>query len=189
MQHNSNKQQTQSKVWYKEPWPWLLMAGPAIVVVAGFATYYIANTRGDTLVSDDYYKEGKNIELQMERDEAAVKQHITAQVLVSPDNDQAKVFISGQFDPQETINLLWIHPTQKQWDQTVVLKRDEGVPMSGDKVTYSAVFKPLHPSNHWYVRVEDAKQQWRVQDKWIVSQGNSLNLEPMHQQMMPQKSS
>ena len=24
------------KPWYKEPWPWLLMSGPAIVVVAAF---------------------------------------------------------------------------------------------------------------------------------------------------------
>ena len=23
--------------WYKEPWPWILMAGPGIVVVAGLA--------------------------------------------------------------------------------------------------------------------------------------------------------
>lgn len=182
-------QQTVSKPWYKEPWPWILAAGPAIVVVAGFVTFYIANTRGDTLVSDDYYKEGKNIELQLARDEAAVSHHIQAQVLVSPDNNQAKVLISGEFDPQETIKLLWIHPTQKQWDQSVVLSRDEGTSLSGDKATYSAHFEPLHPSNHWYVRVEDEKQQWRVQDKWIVSQGNSVNLVPMHENMMPAKKS
>lgn len=183
----NSKQHTSSKPWYKEPWPWLLMAGPAIVVVAGLTTYYIANTHGDTLVSDDYYKEGKNIELQLGRDQEAVNRHIRAQILVSPGSDQAKVFISGKFNPQETIKLLWLHPTQKQWDQAVTLKRDEGVPMSGDKVTYSAAFKPLHPSNHWYVRVEDEKQQWRVQEKWLVSQGNSLDLQPMHQEMLPQK--
>ena len=28
--------------WYRQPWPWLLMAGPAIVVVAGFATLWLA---------------------------------------------------------------------------------------------------------------------------------------------------
>ena len=32
----------QSKVWYKEPWPWLLMSGPLIVVVAAFATLWLA---------------------------------------------------------------------------------------------------------------------------------------------------
>ena len=48
----------QSKVWYKEPWPWLLMAGPAIVVVAGFITFYLAQVNAADLVSDDYYKDG-----------------------------------------------------------------------------------------------------------------------------------
>ena len=28
--------------WYREPWPWLLMAGPAAVVVAGLITAWIA---------------------------------------------------------------------------------------------------------------------------------------------------
>ena len=42
----------QSKVWYKEPWPWLLMAGPAIVVVAGFFTLYLAISRPDPVYTD-----------------------------------------------------------------------------------------------------------------------------------------
>lgn len=185
----NNVPQKPQRPWYREPWPWLLAAGPLLVVVAGFATYYIAKTRGDTLVSDDYYKEGKNIELQLERDQAAVDKHIRAQVLISPDNGQARVLISGDFDPAAPIRLLWIHPTQKQWDQNVLLTRDANAPLAGDKAVYAARFEPLHPSHHWYVRVEDEAQQWRVQDKWIVGQGNSLNLQPMHQQMLPQKAS
>ncbi|WP_037586757.1 FixH family protein [Stenoxybacter acetivorans] len=178
-----------TRPWYKEPWPWLLMAGPAIVVVAGFITFYIANTRGDSLVTDDYYKEGKNIGLQLQRDEAAVSRNIEAQILINPDNNQAKVFISGKFDPAESINLLWVHPTRKEWDQSVVLKRDETMPLSGDKAVYTADFKTLPNSNHWYVRLEDAKAQWRVQAQWLPSQGSSLNLSPMHQALIPQQQS
>ena len=90
----------QSKVWYKEPWPWLLMAGPAIVVVAGFITFYLAQVNAADLVSDDYYKDGKHIDIQLHRDEEALKRHITAQVLVSPDNNAAKVLVSGDFDAE-----------------------------------------------------------------------------------------
>jgi uncharacterized protein len=39
--------------WYREPWPWLLMAGPAIVVVAGLYTAYLAVTTNDALVAGD----------------------------------------------------------------------------------------------------------------------------------------
>ena len=31
-----------SKPWYREPWPWFLMAGPAVVVVASLASAVIA---------------------------------------------------------------------------------------------------------------------------------------------------
>ena len=40
------------KPWYREPWPWILMAGPAIVVVAGFTTLVIAVRTADPIVSD-----------------------------------------------------------------------------------------------------------------------------------------
>ena len=44
--------QTAVKPWYREPWPWILMAGPAIVVVAGIATAVIAIRTSDPLVAD-----------------------------------------------------------------------------------------------------------------------------------------
>ena len=43
--------------WYREPWPWLLMAGPATVLVAGAATTWIAFASADGLVAEDYYKQ------------------------------------------------------------------------------------------------------------------------------------
>ena len=42
----------------RERWPWLLMAGPAIVVVAGFVTLYIAVSTDDGVIAEDYYKRG-----------------------------------------------------------------------------------------------------------------------------------
>lgn len=166
-----------SKVWYKEPWPWLLMAGPGIVVVAALTTFYIANKNAADLVSDDYYKDGKHIDIQLHRDEEAVKRHIEAQVLVSPEYNAAKVLISGDFDPKEAVNLVLMHPAKKANDQIVKLQADAAP--SGNKATYSAVFKPLPDTNHWYVRIEDAAGKWRVENTWVVSQGNAVMLKPM----------
>ena len=176
----------QSKVWYKEPWPWLLMAGPAIVVVAGFITFYLAQVNAADLVSDYYSKDGKHIDIQLHRDEEALKRHIAAQVLVSPDNNAAKVLVSGDFDAAQPLNLVLMHPAKKAYDQTVKLLPAQGGVASGNKHEYSAVFKPLPDANHWYVRLEDAAGKWRVEDKWIVSQGNALNLKPMDKLLAPQ---
>jgi hypothetical protein len=49
------------KPWYREPWPWLLMAGPAAVIVAGVITTWIAFSTFDGLVAEDYYRRGLNI--------------------------------------------------------------------------------------------------------------------------------
>ena len=53
--------------WYRQRWPWLLMLGPAIVVVAGISTAVIALETDDGLVADDYYKRGLGINQTLER--------------------------------------------------------------------------------------------------------------------------
>lgn len=47
--------------WYKEPWPWLLMAGPAIVIVACIYTIYLAFNHFDEPLVGGAYKRGLQI--------------------------------------------------------------------------------------------------------------------------------
>lgn len=42
-------------------WPWLLAAGPAVVILASLVTAWLALTRTDNVVADDYYKLGLTI--------------------------------------------------------------------------------------------------------------------------------
>ena len=49
---------TPAPPWYRQRWPWLLMAGPAIVVAASMVTLWLAATTDDAIVADDYYKRG-----------------------------------------------------------------------------------------------------------------------------------
>jgi hypothetical protein len=46
--------------WWKYGHVWMVFAGPAIVVVAGFITLYLAVTRPDPVITEDYYR--KSIE-------------------------------------------------------------------------------------------------------------------------------
>ena len=41
------------KPWYREPWPWILMAGPAAVIVAGAVTIVLAVASHDPIVAED----------------------------------------------------------------------------------------------------------------------------------------
>ena len=47
--------------WWKYGHVWLVIAGPAIVVVASFITLYLAITRPDPVLDEDYYRKGMEI--------------------------------------------------------------------------------------------------------------------------------
>ena len=47
--------------WWKFPYVWMVVGGPAVVVVASFATLYLAITRPDPVVDGDYYRKGSEI--------------------------------------------------------------------------------------------------------------------------------
>jgi hypothetical protein len=52
-QNNAGSEAVQSRPWYKEPWPWVIISIPAAAVIMGFITLYLALTRPDYLVVED----------------------------------------------------------------------------------------------------------------------------------------
>ena len=55
------QQQSEPAPWWRFPFVWLVIAGPAAVVVAGFATAFIAVRGADPVVATDYYRRGIEI--------------------------------------------------------------------------------------------------------------------------------
>ena len=49
---------THKAAWWRFGYVWLVIAGPAIVVVASFITLYLAITRPDPVLTEDYYRKG-----------------------------------------------------------------------------------------------------------------------------------
>lgn len=52
--------------WWKFGLVWMVIAGPAAVVVAGFATLWVAVVRPDPVVAEDYYRQGIEINKTLE---------------------------------------------------------------------------------------------------------------------------
>jgi uncharacterized protein len=69
--------------WYRERWPWLLIAGPAVVVVAGAFTAWLAVSSDDGLVAADYYKRGLLINKELALANRAAELGIAARVSVT----------------------------------------------------------------------------------------------------------
>jgi len=59
MSHNTQAQQ--SLPWWKFGHVWMVVAGPAIVVVASFVTLYLAISRPDPVMDENYYQKGLEI--------------------------------------------------------------------------------------------------------------------------------
>ena len=62
--------EVQEKRWWRYGHVWLVIAGPAIVVVAASATGVIAARGADPLVTNDYYRRGIEINQQLARERA-----------------------------------------------------------------------------------------------------------------------
>lgn len=160
--------------WYKEPWPWILIALPGSVVIASLVTMYIAFTHKDSLVTDDYYKEGKDIYLQMERDQRAALMNVRASVFVQTDGEGVLVVTSGNFDHNAKLRLVFFHPTMQDKDRTVELEQSKGNPNQYE----GKLDHPLPYSVNWKVRLEDMDHVWRLEKRWITAEGNAISLDP-----------
>lgn len=57
--------------WWKYGHMWLVVAGPVVVVVASLVTLYLAVARPDPLVSEDYYRQGIEINQTLGNEAAA----------------------------------------------------------------------------------------------------------------------
>lgn len=153
--------------WYREPWPWLLMAGPALVVVAGAVTMWLAIEGHDGLVADDYYKRGLAINQVLARDEAARVHGYAASVTFDQRFGRVRVALRGDdLPPALLLNLA--HPTRAGEDRIVPLARvASGV--------YEGVLQPP-AAGRWRLSVEDAGRTWRLNTDWHVPQESAVRL-------------
>ena len=81
--------------WYRERWPWFLMLGPALVLVAGAYTTWLAYSSDDGLVARDYYQRCLLINKTLQRDHNAAARAISAQGAWSADGKSLNIQVSG----------------------------------------------------------------------------------------------
>lgn len=58
--------------WWKYGHVWLVIAGPVIVVIAGFVTLWLAIRQPDPVLAEDYYQRGLEINKTLQHPEASM---------------------------------------------------------------------------------------------------------------------
>ncbi|EXI73950.1 MAG TPA: FixH family protein [Candidatus Accumulibacter phosphatis] len=156
--------------WYREPWPWLLMLGPLVVVIAGLVTAYLAVVSNDGLVVDDYYKEGLGINQRTARDQRAADLGIAAEVLLGGSGERIRVLLQANegLRSPDSLTLRIAHPTRPGLDQNLLLRAEGGR-------VYGATLRPLQ--GRWHVILEDERQEWRLTGDWIAEPDVVLRLQ------------
>jgi hypothetical protein len=155
--------------WYAQRWPWLLMLGPASVVVAGAFTTWLAVTRPDALVVGDYYKQGQAINQDLRRDRMASGMHLAMQVRFDAPTGRIEGRLTSfgrAFAAPLTVTLA--HPTQPEKDLALVAHTDAAGRFS--------VLLPALEHTHWQVVAEGERKDWRLARSWDYPKQGELDI-------------
>ena len=158
--------------WYAEPMVWLVWGIPGTAVVMGIAMLVFATVTYDGLVVDDYYKQGKNINRVMHRDETARDMQLRARLQFSPEAAAVQVSVRAlSSELPGDVRLTLSHATRNGMDREVDLRSD----VDG---AYATQLRGLEPGR-WYVSLGNA--QWRLTGEFHapIESGLSLDLVPL----------
>ena len=139
----SKKPEAPVEPWYRQGWPWFLIALPATAVVAGIATLVIAAKTFDGMVVDDYYKEGRAIVQTIGRVEHARELGLRAALSIRSEAIHVELTATEPGSLPSSIRLTVAHPTRGGLDQELLVEGRSGV--------YEAVLAPLSTGRWLFV--------------------------------------
>jgi hypothetical protein len=159
----------QVRPWYAHIWPWLLMLGPVLVIIAGGVTCWLAFSRQDAMVVDDYYKQGKAINQDLRRDRVATSLGLSLQARYDPVNGTLKGRLQSFGAPVAgNVSLYLAHSTQPEKD----IRREVQLDQSGG----FSVALPMLDRARWQLTVEGARRDWRLLGVWHWPQQQSVDI-------------
>jgi hypothetical protein len=144
--------------WYREPWPWLLIAPPAASILMGAAMWTLAVRTSDGLVVDDYYRRGLAINKEVDRETRAAALGVRAVVTFNPERSRVRLQLAAAGSAPSPVIMRLVHPTRAGEDQILTLAP------SPDGVLEGAVHPPA--PGRWHVLIEDPSAGWRIAGEW-----------------------
>lgn len=138
--------------WYRQFWPWFLIALPATVVIASFFTLWLAMKSPNPLVVDDYSRIARSTEKRMERDLAAAALGARAELRFLGDADVVEVRLYPDSLRPESLELRLSHP--------LIEDRDRIVPLTRSPDAWSGQLEALE--GRWYLQLYPGDRSWRL---------------------------
>lgn len=160
---------TDTKKWYKQFWPWFLIAVPLCSMILSFNMLRFAYNGEDSMVVDDYYKQGKSINLSLEKVKKAKALSIQTELSISGEQITLK-FTRGQPQIGTALRLAFYHVTQQHKDQAYDLFKDA-----------SGVYRATAQhdlTGKWRVTLQPHDSEWKVQQTLSLPQARAIPFNP-----------
>ncbi len=150
--------------WYRQFWPWFIMALPASAVVAGLFTLWIALQTGDSLVmrSDDGVSTATERIIAAER--LAAQYGLLATVTIESETNAVSVSMGARdgTDIADTLELFMRHPTMASRDVPIILHR--AMPDASGNPVWAGHF--VQPLSDQMIMTLSSQDSWRMTTEW-----------------------
>lgn len=174
----------QTKPWYRYGWPWFLISFPLVSVLLGIMMVTLALNTNNSLVVDDYYAEGKGINLRIERDRSAsllglgaalssttegLVLDLSRKMPALPEQLLAEATVmEAAFYWPTAMEMQWVHVTQAERDGEAVLQS-----IGGDRYLAAGVEMPASGIFRIHLQPID-NAPWRLVSELIELEDSQL---------------
>ncbi len=144
------------KPWFRQFWPWFLILLPSTVIIWTLGTVVLFSQHSVSLVSEDYYKEGRAINQDISKLQEAKALGLNA--LVSSDNNELTVVLErGKLEQYPALKIKLAHRTLAEKDIEQLVSSDaQGV--------YRLVLDDSL-QGPWFVKITSFDSKWILQGK------------------------
>lgn len=152
------------KPWYRQFWPWFLIALPASAVIASLYTVSLAVRTTDSLVvaSEDGMDVVAGRHLAAERRARELGLRATLNLNTASGAIILTLAADSNVDWPTSLELLLSHPAFAENDMTIALTRS--LPDASGNPTWSGHFVEV-PDGRWYLVLENG-DAWRLSGTW-----------------------
>ena len=144
------------KPWYKQFWPWFLIALPATVVIWTIMTVIVFTQNSVDLVTEDYYKKGKGINVDISKVNIAKELGLSAS-LNEKGNSVIITLDKGKLEHFPAISAMFVHRTLSDRDFTQLLTADA-------RGNYTLTLDH-HLEGPWFIELTPHDEEWLVQGR------------------------
>jgi len=152
--------------WYRQPWFWFLAIFPLAAIIWGSTMLVVASSLDTSMVTDDYSKEGRGINMAIARDEKARDLQLEGSVHFQAREATLKLKQAGHAADYPYLVMNFYHPTIAKRDRVIQFRRTT-------RGEYTASLLE-NLNGRWYYDLQGPENNWRIKGEIHLPEDKSV---------------